>query len=67
MPKYYYRPIKHYDGAVLKCEGIVTDANLSWYPATCIDEDGYLAGVIVVDGYRGDRILASDFSEYKKF
>jgi hypothetical protein len=52
MNRYFYYPLSAFNGAVLKCGGIATDAN----------RDAFLAehpGTIILDGYRGDRIVVS--------
>jgi hypothetical protein len=50
---YFYRPLDFYNRRVLKCAGIVTADNRQWLKAE--HPEG-----IELDGYRGDRIRASD-------
>ncbi len=52
MTRYFYLPIPAFGGQVLKCEGIATDANIGWMTRKH-------PGIVVVDGYRGDRISAA--------
>jgi hypothetical protein len=56
---YFYRPIAFYDGTVLKCAGIADDTNRSWFMAQHPD-------AIELDGYRGDRIRASDHTLFER-
>lgn len=55
---YFYSPISYYDGKVLKCQGIATEGNKHWF----LEQN---PGTIILEGYRGDRIRASDLSEVK--
>jgi hypothetical protein len=48
---YFYAPIPHYAGKILKCKGMATDANTAWF----LEQN---PGTIVLAGYRGDRIRA---------
>ena len=65
MTPYYYRPIKYYDGKVLKCAGMVSEDNAQWLPEQWAKlEAGYLPGFIVTDSYMGDRINAADLSPF---
>jgi hypothetical protein len=48
---YNYSPIAYYNGAVLKCQGLVSEQNREWMPSR-------YPGVIELVGYRGDRICA---------
>lgn len=52
---YFYYPIPFYSGAVLKCGGIATTGNAPWFKAEH-------PGAIILEGYRGDRIRASDYT-----
>jgi hypothetical protein len=52
---YFYLPIAGYNGRVLKCGGIATDDNREWFKELH-------PGTVVLQGYRGDRIRASDHS-----
>lgn len=71
MDAYYYRPIPHCSGRVLKCAGMVSEDNAQWFPEKCADAgngktaDGYLPGFIVTDEYKGDRINADDLSVFE--
>ncbi len=56
--KYFYRPIPYYSGRVLKCAGICTEDNVRWFTREN-------PGTVVVEGYRGDRVCADDFTEMK--
>ena len=56
---YFYRPLAYCGGELLKCAGICTEENKGW----CCDkfnkadpEGVYLRGVVIVEGYRGDKI-----------
>ena len=63
---YYYRPIAHYGGKVLKCCGMVSEDNAQWYPEKFSKAaDGLLPGFIVTDEYKGDRINASDLTPFE--
>ena len=48
---YFYRPLPFYAGRVLKCAGICTDDNRTWFLAANPD-------TIVLPQYMGDRIKA---------
>lgn len=54
---YFYFPLSFYNGAVLKCGGIATTGNIEMMKAQH-------PGVIILEGYRGDRIRAADHSEF---
>ncbi len=59
MTNYFYRPIPHYNGAILKCAGIANETNRTWFMANNPE-------AIELDSYRGDRIRAFDYSEVKE-
>jgi len=52
---HFYAPIAHYNGEILKYQGLATKGNHAHLRAT------HPAG-ITLDKYQGDRIRASDFS-----
>lgn len=54
---YFYTPIPFYNGEVLKCQGMATEANKGWFM-----EANKTA--VVLNKYMGDRINASDYSEF---
>jgi hypothetical protein len=64
---YYYRPIPHYNGNVLKCAGHGAERpeHRAFYePFFATNEDGqFMPGVVIVEGYRGDRIT-TDLKEF---
>lgn len=53
---HHYQPIAYFDGAVLKYEGMACEMN----------RDRMMAkpGMIMMDSYKGDRIVAKDHSIY---
>ena len=55
---YFYKPLEFFNGRVLKCQGIATDDNRGWF----VEQN---PGTIILVGYRGDRIRASDHTEFK--
>lgn len=57
---YWYSPIPHYSGKVLKCQGLVSVGNREWMPEKH-------PGVIELAGYRGDRITADSHQLYEGF
>lgn len=64
MNKYFYRPLSFFGGRVLKCAGICNETNAEWFPRECeTAKEIYQPGVIVLEGYRGDRINADDESD----
>lgn len=71
--KYYYRPMKHYGGQVYKCAGHGAEDPKHrefyepWF-SYCLDGDpSFEAGVVVLDGYRGNLVTkhGEDWVEYK--
>jgi hypothetical protein len=66
---YYYRPIAHYRGKVLKCagHGAETPSHRAFYEPyfNTKRDDGFLPGVVILAGYRGDRIDAETHEEVK--
>ena len=54
---YFYRPIAHYNGRVLKCVGMVTDENREWLKTE------YPEGV-ELPHYGGDRIFADTLQPF---
>lgn len=67
---YYYRPLKHYEGKVLKCAGFGAESpeHLAFYGAFFArngdNSTTMLPGVFVVVGYRGDRIHAETLKPF---
>jgi hypothetical protein len=63
---HYYRPLDHYDGAVLKYQGEASENNLAYFPRHWMDshDDGYMPGVLILPQYMGDRIRAADYSQF---
>ena len=67
MNTYFYRPLKYYNGEVLKCAGIATPANMAWFTEYCeqhpsknaFGETIFLNGVVLVNGFKGDKIHAN--------
>lgn len=70
--KYYYRPIAFYNGKVLKCAGhgaenanhreffepyFAENKDASQHASGC----AFLPGVVILDGYHGDRITADTY------
>jgi hypothetical protein len=55
--EYFYKPIQFFNGDVLKCAGICDDTNRDWFIKAN-------AGTVIVDGYKGDRINASDLTPF---
>lgn len=58
--QYFYRPLAFDNGSTLKCAGIVTPQNVDWVCEKFWKEheEPYLLGVVIVDGYQGDKIPA---------
>ena len=74
--RYGYAPIAHYQGRVLKCIGIITPSNEGWVgelvrtgreiDCSRMASRVFLPGeMVVLQGYHGDRIHASDHTEFK--
>lgn len=62
---YLYRPISHYNGAVLKCAGIATPESRRIVEGkSSAGERGYLPGVVEVPRYLGDRITAGTLEPF---
>ena len=66
---YYYRPLAFFDGKVYKCAGHGAEMPShraffeAYYntPSSWPSYDtGHLPGVIITDGYKGDRIVVED-------
>lgn len=57
--KYFYRPLAFFGGKVFKCAGICDASSIDKANEFYIDrkEDGYLPGFVVLDSYKGDRIV----------
>lgn len=47
---YFYEPIAYYDGKVLKCAGIACEMNMKHMMEK--------PGMVLLDGYKGDRITS---------
>ena len=57
--RYFYRPLAYFGGETLKCAGICTEENRVWFSEECNKTDPkgvHLPGVVIVEGYRGDKI-----------
>ncbi len=67
--KYFYRPLAFFGGKVLKCAGICDATNIDKANELYIErrEDGYLPGFIVLDAYRGDRIVVDRNNVAKEY
>lgn len=59
MEKYFYRPLAAYAGKVFKCAGICNDSNVDMANELFIEKADpvYLPGFVVIDGYRGDKVV----------
>lgn len=63
---YFYRPIAMYEGRVLKCAGMVSHDNFDWFSRSCAEaKDSYLPGVVIVEGYKGDRISTANLTPFE--
>lgn len=64
--RYFYRPLRFFSGMVLKCAGICTEQNQTWFTEACLKEDDpvYLPGCVIMDGYKGDRVHIGNHQEY---
>jgi hypothetical protein len=74
--KYFYRPLAFFGGKVFKCEGICDASNIDKANEIFLVSDGayikgrgnvYLPGFIVIDGYRGDRIVIDGNNVAKEY
>ncbi len=67
--KYFYRPLAFFGGKVLKCAGICDATNIDMANELYIErrEDGYLPGFIILDAYRGDRIVVGQNNVAKEY
>jgi hypothetical protein len=55
--KHAYRPLAFFGGKVLKYAGMVQESNIeTWAKEWARPEPPYLAGVVFLDEYRGDKI-----------
>lgn len=67
--KYFYRPLAAFGGTVLKCAGICDDSNIGKANELYIEKTDpvYLAGFVVLDGYKGDRVMIGSDNAVKEF
>ena len=61
ITQYAYAPIPYFNGKVLKCQGGYTGTNMD---AIVYRKDFTAAQVVILDGFRGDRINVADYSLY---
>ncbi len=74
--KYFYRPLVAFAGKVFKCAGICDEVNIGLANEIFLETDEayikgrgnvYLPGFIVLDGYRGDKVVIGGDNIAKEF
>lgn len=76
MEKYFYRPLAAYAGKVFKCAGICDETNIGKANEMFLESDEryirnegnvYLPGFVVLDGYKGDKVVIGGNNIAKEF
>lgn len=67
--KYFYRPLAAYNGKVFKCAGICNASNIDMANELYIKNSDpvYLPGFVVLDGYKGDKVVIDRDNNAKEF